>query len=344
MTKPDAWTRTLQRARFSRETSGGGLTLDSLISPLGEAIPGSIAWVAGRNGGQLRWKYEGPEGEQSRPAPTDSGIIDAFIELAEGTGSAVAGFARRYGVLFLCQRHREPCIHNYPRGVISLRRTLCRPSGREPIADWRHYARDLKGILALATAALDGKAGRPEDWEATGGLFDRALGPPTPERARQRVEARVQAWLDLGAVQPRFSWPADAERASLTDSGFGVFGAIGRHLMHRLAFKEGDVRCDGCGREFVPKRRPVLGERHWCGLRECERKRAREARPARRKRPPAIQVAAQAGTVPGPKRPNAARQPDGWFIDWLAKNEGRPSREERRRRAQELADRQPPSG
>ena len=251
--------------RLSLELAGmgrDGVNFDASIPPLGQGVPGHIWLVEKGRAPHLAWEWIGPSGEAPRPGPDHREIALAFAGLAEAEPQTILEFARQYGVMLLCE-HAEPCIHNHPLGAISLGSRLCAPTKREPLAVWKRYARELRAVLRMAAEA---RLGRPatsrEDWEATGGLFERRLGRSTVSRTRQRVEAQVRRWLALGGVRPGLSWRS--EKPELTFEGVGVLGAVIRHVLPLVAGEGGYAFCAACCRVFTPHRRPTQGQRSWC--------------------------------------------------------------------------------
>lgn len=194
----------------------------------------------------------------------------------------------------------------------------------EPVGVWRHFARQARGYLAIADRLHGGQIGRQEDWQIVHewrhwpngrgsgkGLWafsDRPTNPSQtidlgtgklkdPHQAytvpwwRQTVdedwsmvvEGVEETWLSYGDVRPSLSLSDGTPRIRL--GGGGLFGALAVQLMMNVCRTAGIALCSECGIAYLPKRRPRVGNRHYCqdcGKKPAQRNASREYRRRRR--------------------------------------------------------------
>jgi hypothetical protein len=161
---------------------GAGLTIQDWVRP------GAVR--VDLSGQGLLWKHSA-QGERPRRSPARAHLLDEFLRLADAQPEAVAGYAKKYGVLLIC-RHGLPSSHQtapFSRkrkptwvskyvavegGRAVTRATAwfdrCRLRVRqngwywEPIAAWRRYAQEARAILAVAAALHENDLGDHRDW------------------------------------------------------------------------------------------------------------------------------------------------------------------------------------
>ena len=91
-------------------------------------------------------------------------ILGGFLQLADADDTAIRDYARRFGVLGLC-RHGLPAAHlmkpfNYR---VVVMKNACKIKERdgwliERLERWRHYARQMRSIIALSAELQKAKA------------------------------------------------------------------------------------------------------------------------------------------------------------------------------------------
>jgi hypothetical protein len=140
----------------------------------------------------------------------------------------------------------------------------------EPIEGWRHFSREARALLRVATAVYDKKPAPLDEWKTLmiGTTDFDADHVPSHENARWGVAHCVNAWLDLGRVGPIFEW-----WSSGPDVKFGrrsLFSALALQLMATIG-RHGLATCDACGRPYFVRRRPPKGRRGFCEDKACKR-------------------------------------------------------------------------
>jgi hypothetical protein len=192
---------------------------------------------------RLRWAWPVRDGESPPDLPPLSRSLWEFVSLADAPDERILAFARRCGVLDLCERHAAPSVHRttefgadwveYDAIVPLLPREEardivppCRPlrvaDGRygEPLANWRVWSRRFRATVNLA-AALNvnvARHGDAADWES----ITRAQGVepwadnvlPSGKRLaalpldaqRDVLASLANEWVELGGVTPAGVW------------------------------------------------------------------------------------------------------------------------------------------
>ena len=153
------------------------LTLESLADDLRrmgkQLTPGFIcapAWVNLRyqdGEEQLHWGVDRGSGsargdgdpEQWRRVRTTRDFLHRFLKLADAPAKNIETFARRFGVLAICQDHGLPVSHQEG----------CLPLGfaadcHEPLRHWREYAARMRAVHEIARELRAGRIGQDSDW------------------------------------------------------------------------------------------------------------------------------------------------------------------------------------
>jgi hypothetical protein len=138
------------------------------------------------DGQKLIWALErSPEPMPSKRVGRHDDLLTRFIGLADAPDRAIGEYARRFGVLGICE-HGIPCGTHGGTGVHHCSRLVdhdwdrldadpeayfdewvSHPGSKDswdPIAGWRHYARQARAALAIAARVQVGQPGREEDW------------------------------------------------------------------------------------------------------------------------------------------------------------------------------------
>jgi len=220
------------------------------------------------------------------------GMLDAFIRIRDGAD--VVRFARRYGVLQICE-HGFPASHNPPALGFSERGglvTWCYPLGFgeadwwEPLDRWYYFADQARAMVAIAANLRQDKPGTAGDWGAVFAAHPRERIDALCERLGQSVQSgRVYLrqvlleWLSLGNVRPGLRWPGEEEVPSLSFTG-GTFGLLGVQLLFAIAAAHQLAICSGCGTPYLRKkpRRKRHNFCENCGERVASRLRQRRRR------------------------------------------------------------------
>jgi hypothetical protein len=178
-------------------------------------------------------------------------LLTEFLKLADAPAVQIERFARRWGVLGLCDRHLLPLRH--PQ--FGDQWEQCLLATAEPLETWRHYSKFLRSALDEAEQLKQGGRLKVRNAQARKAL-DHVIGA-----------ADTVVW-NFGCVRPvlveehgRFDikfggaggYTTALATALTTQFLFSISGAAGR-----LA------TCGGCGRLFPPRRRPRAGEASFC--------------------------------------------------------------------------------
>jgi hypothetical protein len=234
------------------------------------------------DGNRLRWNY--CDGDRlGEVIGVRDRLIDDFVKLADKSPEDIRDFARRWGVLMICE-HGRPGGHAWPgvpeEDMLNGREPLkpCAPRGWpdecwEPLDAWYTLAHEACAMIHVAAALYTEKSAKRGYWHmlvyrrwcgAEGGepSLDMLNQPRHAVSARAFLEDSVCQWLAWGAVQPRFVWPANKDPMIEFD-GYGLFGALAAQLLGTLS-RRGWAVCTECRHSYDPVRRPNRNRRNFC--------------------------------------------------------------------------------
>ena len=240
-------------------------TLDRALTGPPWLVPGDTELDAER----LVWNYVAMVQRNRRVQPRD-GMLERFIELADGSAADVLRYARHYGVLMICE-HGLPASHRPTR--LFNQDIGCRPAGWggrkcwEPLERWWHFARQARAMLHIANQLRRGLHGTRADWEQIYGTHGRHGLPRGLRSGYEKflLGELLQEWLTLGDVHANVQWLKDELRPVITFRGAGLFGALAVQLALSVAGVDGWSICDACHRQYIPmQRRPKTGQRNFC--------------------------------------------------------------------------------
>jgi len=259
-------------------------------------------------GDRLVWRY--PRKRQLITAPARASLLDEFVRLVSKSSETILKFAKRYGPLLLCEKHNWPATHATAtycesenrtdeneghhagheslvplvgmspeearrrafRDGCQLRLTDDGHSWWEPIEGWRHYSREARALLRVATNVRNKKLVPLDEWKILlTGKTDNKFDParvPSHASARDAVVYSVNEWLDLGRVGPVLAWWTAAPE--VTFGRRSLFSALALQLMATIG-RHGLATCDACGRPYFVRRRPARGRRNFCDDKACKR-------------------------------------------------------------------------
>jgi transposase len=152
--------------------------------------------------GNLEYWWEDDEvigrvGPPDWPRQADEQLSE-FIHLASADDERIVEFARRFGVLRLCN-HWRPATHalGTAKPCFPLGADAEANYGREPTWPWRFYARQAVALLNVCARLRDGRAALEADWSW---IYDRSGPIMAPYRRLEQDpatgEARVSAPID----------------------------------------------------------------------------------------------------------------------------------------------------
>jgi hypothetical protein len=228
----------------------------------------------------LRWL---PAGQECSPG---RGMLEGFIRLFEKTSEGILEYAKRWGVLGICEEHAFPTGHGCPsRGGprISVRHAwkysdaeLLSGQDGDPILAWRQFSEAANSVLRIH-AHLNARE-RPEEE-----LWKLALRPG-PHPAFRSVlgdvdwssapwwnrefdvqcltDLCINRWMRYGGVHPQL----DPRNGSIRFTTDGLFGAIAVQLLLIVGGSDGWVICSNpeCWHIYPSPRKPKAGQRHFC--------------------------------------------------------------------------------
>jgi hypothetical protein len=243
---------------------------------------------------------------RKRVAPDAAGLLTAFAGLADTDAHAILRYAKRFGPLGICGRHKLPVFHAVE---------LCWPkradSGfAEPIATWRRYAKRVSAILSIAAALRrhepasadawrpllplfgissldddeapddDDEAASVHTWllgQALNDLLDEARPQPAvrlDDAGRLRITFRG-AGLPSGALpSPPRGLRVTGRDVSWLSSAGNLLSAIALQTAMAAAGHSGLTRCADCGCLYRPARALPLDRLHFC--KKCGRRASRK--------------------------------------------------------------------
>jgi hypothetical protein len=223
------------------------------------------------DGHRLVWSM--PHVPYFYPVPgvkASNGLLADFLPLAEDqTGEAILRFARRWGVLPVCDHGRPP-----RHGDQNREPTRCLPRGAIGGGEewallespWRTLSATAGALMRIAVAVEDGQPGSLADWRvAHPDSLASWWGIPTPwvsdasrpgisaEDDRYWVSAALGPWLSGPQVIPSFVWTHHDREWQLLpqhQEWHGLYGALGVALMLAIA-RARDLRiCRNCGKLY----------------------------------------------------------------------------------------------
>lgn len=248
------------------------------IAPL--YVPASIAL----EGDRLVWNYG--EGHWKNP---DKSLLRGFIDLADALPDDILSFARRWGLLHLCNQHHVPVTHRDRQFRLTNERfrfgqcriAQCKGGFFELIEDWRTFAKQARAIARLSSTEMRDAHGVAEDIALLWNASARPILRVRPKRSNRRlIVDAVNTWLGLADMRV---FVTIRQRGYAQQFSGGLFGAIGLRLAASMAGSTGFAFCFTCGRTYKPFRTPSIGRRNYCP--QCRSKAAdRDAHRAARRR------------------------------------------------------------
>jgi hypothetical protein len=211
-----------------------------------------------------------------------SNLLEQFCRIAESpnTNAAVATFAKRWGVLGLCE-HGLPYSHDF-----------CMPGRAELFEHWKCLAVAFAAMVRLGKNLSHRYTVDPTDWElAVQGIFrdDDAehLGEciakfqgdtGSVRLARECYAILVRRLIGISLLQPRFQWDGGVWNISLdseacrpeVEAHSNLPALLTAQLMSRVCYGESQIQCVACRRWVIPKRNQRKYCRR-CGIRAAWR-------------------------------------------------------------------------
>ena len=228
-------------------------------------------------------------------------ILQGFLDLKGATSGKIARFARRWGVLGICE-HRLPALHNpgintsvdSPAWKLIQRyeyRDACFPprwSGElswEPLEEWRYWIKLANVIVRLGAELHALRPGDPKDWQFMGydpelfqGIIHGNVMPPPIQLCRSLLASYITDWLNITEVRPLFFWEQREHAFHLGSWGVDQLLAIlGVQMLLLINRSSGYALCSNCGRPFLLRYRQSATRNVYCDAPDCGLKAAKRA-------------------------------------------------------------------
>lgn len=257
------------------------LAMDAWYLPAKVAIQGE--WLISSWIDPKWWRVKRlQEWKDLRPtaSPPGAELLEQFVRLADATPKEILGFARRWGILEICE-HNLPQTHDQACVTSAAKRSAGSPTTRELLRGWRSVAQWMDAVMRLAAALDRGADGDQAAWDIV------TMGKkryPTYEMTSKRplLAAEIEQWLGWVRLRLKFGW--DDPRPTLTIAADGLLGALLLQLVITISRIDGLAICTECRRTYIPTRRPRRGQRNYCQKCEADRVPIRDAARAYRAR------------------------------------------------------------
>ncbi len=231
--------------------------------------------------------------------------LQSFLAL-EGEGSSrIASFARRWGVLGICE-HGLPASHNpgfntfidTPGWNLIAQdeyRRNCNPVEQssavwyEPLDAWDFWIRQASMIVRLGADLHVNRPGKSEAWQAMGYKPESYTGftakgqsvrltaepkipslPPPIPIGRMLVAQYVNDWLAITGVRPLFFWEDGEPAFCLGSEGVDtLLATLGVQILLLINKSSGYAFCSNCGRPFLLRHRQSVARNIYCDSPHC---------------------------------------------------------------------------
>ena len=211
-----------------------------------------------------------------------TGMLNRFVRLGDAEPPAILRYARRWGVLQICE-HGLPASHRQEfLSVAALERIWCHPSGWpgecwEPLESWRFYANKAAAFLSISAQLRRDNPGDEELWERVifwpkTNMEIEGFKEPLTRRylpneqllplCKRSFTTHLMIWLTIGGVKLVPVWRSDF--VQVTVAAPNLFGALGVQLLFAASASEGLAICSSCKKPYVPKRRVRTNQRNYC--------------------------------------------------------------------------------
>jgi hypothetical protein len=231
--------------------------------------------------------------------------LQSFLALDGAVDSRIASFARRWGVLGICE-HGLPASHNSgfytfpdtPGWTLYEQdefREHCNPLGRksgdwyEPLAEWNFWIRQASIIVRLGADLHGSRPGRTDDWNAMGYKPEGykhftargqsvkliaeprvpSLPPPVPI-GRMLLAQYINDWLAITGVRPFFFWEDGEHGFCLLSEGIDtLLATLSVQILLLINKASGYAFCSNCGRPFLLRHRQSAARNIYCDSTNC---------------------------------------------------------------------------
>lgn len=184
-------------------------------------------------------------------------FLKRFSQLSDAEPEAILDYARRFGLLQVCDEHGLPFQHP----PVGRKRERCWPAELEPLSMWREWSRRFRAVLAIRAQLSNGEPGRADDWRALGYSVpdDRSVG-----EARRRLARSVDSWLRWADNRTVFTWDPESDTPTIEVGCHGLFQCLTWELALTVARLDGLTVCEGCGEPYTRDGKDVKRVRKYC--------------------------------------------------------------------------------
>lgn len=193
----------------------------------------------------------------------DSGdALSEFVKIRDSRGALE--FAGRYGPMWICRRHPEPCFWRPP---VPGQRSQHGWDSIEPVSAWLGEASRMRAVLVATDRLKAGNLLRPDDWR---GLKVQLRAEALPADLQsdkillsEVVNDRLRTFgvgVQLNALELQFN------------AGLGFLPAVWQQLAALVGGGKALAICRSCGGPFIALRKPKRGQLSWCA--ECRSRRS----------------------------------------------------------------------
>jgi len=258
------------------------------------AVPNNIA--VDSEGSRLVWLRSDSTPPLGHMASQHPAMLREFVRLSNAPASKIVEYARKWGVLGVCEQHGLPGNHSDWRGAFASTCSAPTLAGEslgsndplawhespeqfawEPLAEWRLFARKAQAMIAIGSSLHHGGPVDERYWHDLHAPYPKEVVPPPPSSALMTqidLSGRVTQWLRMAGISPEYIW-LYGEGPKLRFQPHGLFGALGLALGTALAQKYGTAICSYCHTQYFPSRQPTVGRRRFCP--DCRKAKIPEA-------------------------------------------------------------------
>lgn len=253
------------------------LKVDRPLSSLSWRAPHDV-WLEGSS---LAWRILPDHFVDSGP-----GLLEGFLRLWKGSDDDILNYARKWGVLWLCQIHQPKYDPSPPREHPSLERDgspLGRiffwclheeffgklPNGKQvthriALESWRRHSRQTLAILRVTSRLRRGLGLDETDLKILRDADDLSRALDNRD-AWDSVLAGLNNWLWYGGVGFYVQRSKGlSEPLKPVMIGHDLAGVLAVQLFQAAVGRRGLAICDECAELFAPKRRPARGRLAYC--------------------------------------------------------------------------------
>jgi hypothetical protein len=203
-------------------------------------------------------------------------VLTDFISLGSASGEEIRAYARRWGVLGVCEHSFPPTSCPRAQLIEGHHGLFCPPDGypwqcSEPLSTWRALARWAEALLN-AMALLRSNQSITEDiWAVL--TAKTKITEELPSELTRLEQWRflglcLDSWLEIISFRPGLRIRNDEKAEfglSISQHDFSqLLAVIGLELLFQVTGAKRLLTCSGCGVPYIPKRLPTHGDRTYC--------------------------------------------------------------------------------